>query len=70
MVVAIVCGGVSGNAWLVADACPLGTRRRRPAPTSPVRCGRRGPIHPAADRPSTAPADAHLTACVNTGWGG
>ena len=32
MVVAIVRAGVSGSAWLAADACRLGARMPRPAP--------------------------------------
>ena len=43
MVVAIVCGGVFGSAWLVADRCRLGARRPYPAPVPDIPCVR-GPV--------------------------
>ena len=61
MVVAVVCGGVSGSAWLVADACWWGSRLQRLAPLWAIRFGRWGPAGLAAvDRPSVASAGALL----------
>ena len=60
MVVAIVCGGVFGGAWLVADRCRLGARLLCPAPVPGIPCGCRGPVGLGpAGRPSLAPAGAH-----------
>ena len=60
MVVAIVCGGVSGSAWLAAAACRLGAWLQCPTPARALPCGCRSPVRLAsADRLSLASAGAH-----------
>ena len=55
MIVAIVRGGVSGSAWLVA--CRLSAWLQRPAPARALPCGCRSPVRLAsADRLSLASA--------------